>query len=43
MNNEDSMGKMNFFHSTLPFSSWSILATWLHGGVPQKTPALGQF
>jgi hypothetical protein len=27
---QDSMGKTNFFHSTMPFSPWAILATWLH-------------
>jgi hypothetical protein len=31
-----SMGKTNFFHSTLPFSPWAVLATWLHVGAPQK-------
>jgi hypothetical protein len=25
--NQDSMGKTNFFFSTLPFSPWSILAS----------------
>jgi hypothetical protein len=34
--NQDSMGKTNFFLSTLPFSPWAVLATWLHVGVPQK-------
>jgi hypothetical protein len=34
--NQDSMGKTNFFLSTLPFSPWAILATWLHVGAPQK-------
>jgi hypothetical protein len=33
---QDSMGKTNFFLSTLPFSTWAILATWLHVGAPQK-------
>jgi hypothetical protein len=33
MKNQDSMGKSNFFLSTLPFSSWAILATWLHVGL----------
>jgi hypothetical protein len=27
-------GKTNFFLSTLPFSLWAILATWLHVGAP---------
>jgi hypothetical protein len=30
------MGKTNFFLSTLPFSPWAVLATWLHVGAPQK-------
>jgi hypothetical protein len=34
--NQDSMGKTNFFLSTLPFSPWALLATWLHVGAPQK-------
>jgi hypothetical protein len=34
--NQDSMGKTNFFLSTLPFSPWTILATWLYVGAPQK-------
>jgi hypothetical protein len=34
--NQDSMGKTNFFLSTLPFNPWAILATWLHVGAPQK-------
>jgi hypothetical protein len=34
--NQDSMDKTNFFLSTLPFSPWAILATWLHIGAPQK-------
>jgi hypothetical protein len=34
--NQDFMGKTNFFLSTLPFSPWAILATWLHVGAPQK-------
>jgi hypothetical protein len=33
---QDSMGKINFFLSTLPFSPWAVLATWLHVGAPQK-------
>jgi hypothetical protein len=27
---QDSMGKANFFFSTLPFNPWVVLATWLH-------------
>jgi hypothetical protein len=34
--NQDSMGKTIFFLSTLPFSPWAILATWLYVGAPQK-------
>jgi hypothetical protein len=34
--NQDSMGKTNFFLSTLLFSPWAISATWLHVGAPQK-------
>jgi hypothetical protein len=34
--NQDSMCKTNFFHSTLSFSPWAILSTWLHVGIPQK-------
>jgi hypothetical protein len=34
--NQDSMGKTNFFLSTLPFSPWVASATWLHVGAPQK-------
>jgi hypothetical protein len=30
--NQDSMGKKNFFLSTLPFSPWAVLATWLQVG-----------
>jgi hypothetical protein len=33
---QDSMNKTNFFLSTLPFSPWAVLATWLHVGAPQK-------
>jgi hypothetical protein len=36
---QDSIGKTNFFLSTLPFSSWSVLAIltiWLHVGAPHK-------
>jgi hypothetical protein len=36
MKNQDSMDKTNFFLSTLPFSSWAVLATWLHVKAPQK-------
>jgi hypothetical protein len=34
--NQDSIGKPNFFLSTLPFSPWAVLATWLHVGALQK-------
>jgi hypothetical protein len=34
--NQDSMGKTNFFLSTLPFNPWAISATWMHVGAPQK-------
>jgi hypothetical protein len=34
--NQDSMGKTNFFLSTLPFNPWAVLATWLHVGAPHK-------
>jgi hypothetical protein len=34
---EDFMDKTNFFLSTLPFSPWTFLATWLRDvGAPQK-------
>jgi hypothetical protein len=33
---EDSMGKTTCSLSTLPFSPWEILATWLHVGAPHK-------
>jgi hypothetical protein len=33
---QDSMGKTNFYLSTLRFTPWAILATWLHVGAPQK-------
>jgi hypothetical protein len=33
---KNSMGKTNFFLSTLPFSPWALLATWLHEGALQK-------
>jgi hypothetical protein len=32
---QDSVGKTNFFLSTLLFSPWAILATCLHVGAPQ--------
>jgi hypothetical protein len=32
--NQDSMDKTNFFLSTMPFSPWAVLATWLHVGAP---------
>jgi hypothetical protein len=34
--NQDTMGKTNFFLSTLPFSPWAVSTTWLHVGAPQK-------
>jgi hypothetical protein len=34
--NQDFMGKTNYFLSTLPFNLWAISATWLHVGAPQK-------
>jgi hypothetical protein len=34
--NEDSMGKSNFFLSTMPFNLWVVLATWLHIGALQQ-------
>jgi hypothetical protein len=34
--NQDFMGKTNYFLSTLPFSPWAVLATWLYVGAPQK-------
>jgi hypothetical protein len=30
------MGKINFFLSTLPFSTWAVSATWLHVVAPQR-------
>jgi hypothetical protein len=33
---QDSVDKTKFFLSTLPFSPWAVLATWLHVGAPQK-------
>jgi hypothetical protein len=34
--NQDSMGKTNFFFSTLPFNPWAVSATWLHIGAYMK-------
>jgi hypothetical protein len=34
--NKDSMGKTNYFLSTMPFNPWAVLATWLHAGAPKK-------
>jgi hypothetical protein len=34
--NQYSIGKTNFFFSTLPFNPWAVSATWLHVGAPQK-------
>jgi hypothetical protein len=34
--NQDYMGKTNFFLGTLAFSPWTVSATWLHVGAPQK-------
>jgi hypothetical protein len=31
------MDKTNFFCSTMLFSPWAVLATWLLVGAPQKT------
>jgi hypothetical protein len=33
---QDSMGKKNFFLSTLPFSPWVVSATWLYVGKYRK-------
>jgi hypothetical protein len=33
---QDFMNKTIFFLGTLPFSSWVVLATWLHLETPQK-------
>jgi hypothetical protein len=33
---QDSIGKSNFLLSTLPFSTWTVLATWLHIRAPHK-------
>jgi hypothetical protein len=30
--NQDFMGKTNYFLRTLPFSPWAVSATWLHVG-----------
>ena len=30
------MGKTNFYFSTLPFSPWVVLATWLHVRTPVR-------
>jgi hypothetical protein len=43
MNNQDFMGKTDFFLSTLPFSPWAALATWLHVGAPQKMSLIPVF
>jgi hypothetical protein len=32
--NQDSLGKTNYFLRTLPFSPWAVSATWLHVGSP---------
>jgi hypothetical protein len=32
--NQDFMGKTNYFLGTLPFSPWAVSATWLHVGAP---------
>jgi hypothetical protein len=29
-------GQNKLLFSTLPFSPWAVLATWLHVGAPQK-------
>jgi hypothetical protein len=34
--NQEFMGKTKKNLSTLPFSPWVVLATWLHVGAPQK-------
>jgi hypothetical protein len=34
MKNEDFMGKANYFLRTMPFSPWTVSATWLHVGAP---------
>jgi hypothetical protein len=36
LKNQDSMGKTNFFLSTLHFSHWAILETWLYVGTHKK-------
>jgi hypothetical protein len=32
--NQDFMGKTNYFLRTLPFNPWAVSATWLHVGAP---------
>jgi hypothetical protein len=32
--NQDFMGKTNYFLSTLPFNPWAVSATWLQVGAP---------
>jgi hypothetical protein len=32
--NQDFVGKTNYFLRTMPFSPWTISATWLHVGPP---------
>jgi hypothetical protein len=32
--NQDFMGKTNYFLSTMPFIPWVVSATWLHVGAP---------
>jgi hypothetical protein len=32
--NQDFIGKTNYFWKTLPFSLWTVSATWLHAGAP---------
>jgi hypothetical protein len=34
--NQDFMGKTNYFFRTLPFRPWAVSAIWLHIGAPQK-------
>jgi hypothetical protein len=36
MKTQDFMDKTKKILSTLPFSPWAVLATWLHVGAPQK-------
>jgi hypothetical protein len=33
---QDFLDKTNFCFGTLPFNPWTILATWLNQGAPQK-------